>query len=100
MKSKSATWAGCFSIAWMAAGFAFTHLILERHSFEFKPDWLYLLAMFSYVFVIWWGVGLLLAISGMNRGNLTGRICALLAICAFIYSAWEMLRPMIIRVRY
>jgi hypothetical protein len=97
-KSKS-TWLGCFSFVWMVTGFAFTHFVLERYNFEFRPDWLYLLAVSVFVFGIWWGVGLLLAVAGVKRGNLAGRICAIISICVFVYFAWDMISPIFIRVK-
>lgn len=55
----------------------------------FEPFWLFLvLILFS-----WLGFGLLLAISGVMRGDLVGRICAVLALLVFLYFAWLVISP-------
>ena len=80
-------WAGLFSIAWMVGAYAF--LAHAPSGFGFEPSWLFILT----IFVSWLGVGLLLAVAGLRRGHLAGRVCATLALLVFLYFAWQMVSP-------
>ena len=51
------------------------------------------------ILLCWWGIGLLLAISGLRRGNLPSRIAGVLTIGAFLFYAWDMLRPVVMPTR-
>jgi hypothetical protein len=100
MSTKSdSNWLGFISILWMAAGLAFKNAILDRYPFEFRPTWLYFLASSVFLFGIWWGIGLLFAVSALRRRSLAGRICAIISICAFLYSAWDIMSPIFLRAR-
>src|ERR1700690_135923 len=83
------SWAGVSSILWMVGGYAFIRCVILPHHLQFEPLWLYALV----VFYAWLGVGLILAVAGLRRGKLLGRIFALLAIGIFIFFAWIMLSP-------
>jgi hypothetical protein len=82
-------WAGCFSIAWMVGGFALIVFVLDPQAFRFEPLWLYGLVLI----LSWLGAPLLLAIQGLRRGNLTGRICSALAIVIFFFLVWLTVIP-------
>jgi hypothetical protein len=77
-------WAGLASIAWMVGAYEFLHH--APSSFHFEPPWLFMLT----IFVSWLGIGLLLAVAGLRRGNLAGRVGAVSALAVFSYFAWQM----------
>lgn len=85
--SKPVTcWAGLFSIVWMV-GYA---LFMDHIGITgFEPFWLCLLLIFS----SWLGLGLLFALSGLVRGNPSGRICGFFALLVFLYFAWQVVTP-------
>jgi len=85
-------WAGLFSIVWMV-GYAFLMDHIGLRGFE--PFWLFL----TLIFFSWLGFGLLLAVSGVMRGNSGGRICGVLAVLVFLYFAWQMVSPVFQRSR-
>ena len=83
-------WAGLFSIVWQVGGFALIYLLIHYGiHFHFEPLWLFLLLTLG----AWLGAGLLFAIAGLTRGNRRGQIFAVVAICVFIYFAWQILAP-------
>ena len=85
-------WAGLFSIVWMI-GYA---MIMDHMGISgFEPYWLFLIL----IFLTWLGFGLLLAVSGVIRGNVAGRICAALALLVFLYFAWLIISPVFRRLR-
>jgi hypothetical protein len=82
-------WVGISSILWMVGGYAFIRHVMLPHNLQFEPFWLYMLVLFFG----WLGVGLLLAVTGLRRGNWAGRIFAFVAIGVFIFFAWLMVSP-------
>jgi hypothetical protein len=82
-------WAGLISILWMVGGFALIAGVLSPHDIHFEPSWLYGVVLF----LVWLGVGLLFAIAGLRRGNLAGRICAVIAVVVFVFFVWQMVVP-------
>jgi len=74
-------WAGGFSDGWMLAGFAIIVFVLLPLKVGFEPRWLYAIVLT----VSWLGVPLVLAVRGLSRGNLAGRVCAVVALVIFIY---------------
>ena len=84
-------WAGLVSIVWMVGAF-----VLLNHAPEnfilFKFDATSWLTQFSYL-GIWLGIGLILAVTGLRCRALAGRVCAVIAICIFVYFAWDLLYP-------
>jgi hypothetical protein len=99
MQKGTNTWSGYIAVTWMLVGLARLRLGLERYNLEFRPGWLYLIVVFLYVFGIWWGIGLLFALSGLRSKGVTNRICAILAICAFLYSAWHIVGAALSRAK-
>lgn len=81
--------AGVSSILWIIGGYAFIRKVMLPHHLQFEPFWLYALM----VFFGWLGVGLLLAVTGLSRGRLLGRIFAFIGIGVFIFFAWIMISP-------
>jgi hypothetical protein len=88
-------WAGLISIVWLLGGFALIAYVLAPRDTQFEPLWLLLVLILG----VWLGVGLLLAIAGLKRGNWLGRILAAIAICLFIYFAWLLVRPLFFQDR-
>ena len=86
------SWAGLASIVWMAG--AYELLLRAPSGFGFEPSWLFILT----IFVSWLGIGLLLAVAGLRRGNLAGRVCAIIALLVFLYFAWQVTNPFFIRL--
>jgi hypothetical protein len=78
-------WAGLASIVWMLGVYAVLALVVERRGYWFDPAWLFM----SVVLVGWLGVGLLLAIFGLSRGSVVGRVCAMIGVVVFLYFAWQ-----------
>lgn len=68
--------AGFFSIAWVLGGFALSQfgLVLEH----FPP------VLFLFIDPVWLGVGLMLAIAGLRRGSLFGKVCGGLSVCVLL----------------
>jgi hypothetical protein len=74
----------------MFGGVAFFAFVLApRGSRRVEMLWFYTLLLF----LIWLGVGLLIALFGFRHGNLAGRICALVAIAVFIVFVLWVLIP-------
>ena len=72
--------AGFFSIAWSLGGFALIQfsLVLVHSPVE----------LFWFIVFGWIGVGLMLAIAGLKRGSLFGKICGGLSMCIlFLFTA-------------
>jgi hypothetical protein len=81
-------WSGLIAVAWLLGIRWFFSLDPRVISYRI-PDSLLLLA----VMVIWLGVGLLFAVSGLRRGNDFSRICSVFALFVFIDFALGILNP-------
>jgi hypothetical protein len=79
-----ANWSGVVSIAWMLGGYYSLSFIIVPRDWRFDPEWLFLLL----VLFGWMGVGLLLAMFGLRRGSVAGRICSVTALGVVLYFAW------------
>ena len=80
---------GLFSLIWVALGFA---LFTSWSSFPgFDSPYSFFLA----VFVAWWGVGLMFAISGVRRGSRVSVFGGWLIIIGFVIFLIGMLVPRI-----
>jgi hypothetical protein len=96
MNSKSmSSWAGPCSILWMLGGYAFLAFVASPHNLYFQPMWLSMLIMFS----AWLGIGLLLAVAGLRRGNIPGRVCAAIGVVLFLLFAWLTVSPAFTRAQ-
>jgi hypothetical protein len=71
-------WEGLASLLWIVLAFLLVRFLL-LHQLLFKPTWLFDL----FLLAIWWGAGLVFAISGLRRGCWINRVCALLTLCTF-----------------
>jgi hypothetical protein len=85
MNAQFYKWEGAISLLWVALGF----LVILFFKPFFVPIWLFLLILFAG----WWGVGLVLAISGIKHGHWVSRVCAVLSICAFVFFVWAITHP-------
>jgi hypothetical protein len=75
-------WEGILSVIWSLLGFAF---------FWYRRDQLHFdsLAVFVLtVFVAWWGVSLLLAVSGLRSGSRVSVFGGCVTILGFLYFLW------------
>ena len=86
MRSLLFRWEGAASLAWIALAFLLVSCIADS-DILFHQTWLYCLI----VFVGWWGIGLVLAISGLKHGHWASRACAMMSIGAFVLFACTML---------
>jgi hypothetical protein len=90
MQTKAmSNWAGLFSIIWMLGVFVlilffFVPLLvyLMSHQIVIGPLWLWI---YGSLIVVQLVPGLVLAIAGLKRGNLAGRICAILSVGLFLW---------------
>jgi len=74
-------WDGVFSLGWVSAwGTVFYLCIFGRH-----VDFEQFGALSLAVLAVWWGVGLLFAISAVRRGSLVNSLCGLATILGFIF---------------
>jgi hypothetical protein len=87
------SWAGLLSILWMLGGYALLAFVASAHDLHFEPMWLFMLITLS----AWLGIGLFLVVAGLRRGNLAGRVCAVVGLVVFLYFAWQMVSPVFIR---
>ena len=76
-------WDGVFSLAWVSAIF----LGLKLSHFYASS----LLLGFVVVFVVWWGVGMLLAVSGLKSRSVVGVLPALVTSAWFLYFVWTLI---------
>ena len=88
------SWAGLISIAWMVG--IFEHLddppYMTFFNVLFGIENSSQISLIADLFV-WLGVGLIFAIAGLRCGKSAGQVCAIIAICIFIYFAWHLLHP-------
>jgi hypothetical protein len=77
--------AGFFSIAWVLGGFALCQfgLVLPYSPIELP-----------FIVFGWLGVGLMLAIAGLRRGSLFGKICGGLSMCVLLLFTVSLFDPM------
>lgn len=73
--------AGFLSILWLAGGYAVLRLGVAAFPQLFRSSQS-VLFLFS---IIWFGIGLLLIIAGLRRGNAFGRISS---VCAIVFLFW------------
>jgi len=80
----------------MMAWYVFFLLGGSLKELEFEPFFVFVLL----VLLAWLGVGLFLAVVGLSRGNLFGRLCAVIGIGLFLFLARAMwLSPLFTHVR-
>lgn len=80
-------WEGPFSVVWVGLGALF--FTSRRDHLSFGS----LYVMFLAVFVVWWGVGLLFAASGLRSGSRVGMLCGWCTILGFLVFLWWALVP-------
>lgn len=71
---------GILSLVWISGIFGVL-LLLGHLKAEF-PDISALVGGLLYI-IVWWGIGLLFAISGVRAGHPVSRVCAVISILAF-----------------
>jgi hypothetical protein len=77
-------WEGLISLLWISSAY-FLLMFLSHYALSPTRVWLFVSAMF----VGWWGVSLIFAISGLRHGHLASRVCAALTIGIVLYFAYE-----------
>jgi hypothetical protein len=83
-KLKRRTWEGIASLAWACFGFAFFRYWLDHRGFQT------LLSVLLVVFVLWWGVSLLLALSGLRSGSWVGVSAGTITVIGFLAFFWTL----------
>ena len=87
------SWAGFLSVLWILGGYVLLGFVASVHDLSFEPMWLFIVITLS----AWLGFGLFLAIAGLRRGNLAGRVCAAVGLVVFLYFAWRMVSPVFLQ---
>jgi len=72
------TWEGISSLAWALMGYALFHYWSTNHGF--RSLWSVVLG----VLVLWWGVGLTLAVSGLRSRSRFGVTAGCLTVLGFL----------------
>lgn len=83
--------AGLGSIAWLIGVYALMERAPDNCALR-KLDFSSYLVLFAFL-EVWWGVGLVSALTGLRCRALAGRVCAVIAICIFAYFALDFLFP-------
>lgn len=86
-------WSGVLSVPWVGLGLALVLLFGPRLHLTSE---LGQVLLWTYIFLGWWGIGLLLAISGLRRGNLPSRVFGVITIGAFLFFAWTLVWPLVV----
>jgi len=73
---------GVLSIAWVALGAVALRFLISFEGY-----------LFVYFVAVWWGVGLLFAISALSRGLYLNFACGLATILAFIWFVPKLIIP-------
>jgi hypothetical protein len=76
-------WDGSLSLAWVSAIF----LVIRLSHFDSTS----LVLGFLLVFGVWWGVGMLLAVSGLKSKSIVGVLPALATSAWFLYFVWTLI---------
>ena len=76
-------WEGFFSLAWVSAGF----VALKLSDFYSGST----VVVFFLVFGAWWGVGMLLAVSGLRSRSPLSMLAALITSFWFAYFMWSLI---------
>ena len=98
MQGKAlASWNGVLSVLWVTAWFVLLPVALGV--FDRLAE-LGQALVWTFGLLGWWGVGLLLAISGLRRGNLPSRVCGFLTVVAFALFMFSALTPISRTVRH
>ena len=75
----NAKWHGVAALIWWLCCYAVTYLLVPRSFWEG-----FLVALIIWLFLGWIGPALLLATSGVRRGPIVSRVCAVLVFIAFV----------------
>jgi hypothetical protein len=80
-------WEGLISLLWISIVFCLiAYLVTHVLYFKTWRGWII-------VIVVWWGVGLVFAISGLRHGHLASRVCAALTIGICLYFLYAFFFP-------